>query len=104
MRRIAVVVMSLGLITSVTVAAAAAEPGESTPQQVAYGAGSFLGTLLYTPAKATFCVIGAVSSGLALPFGGPPAAGKVASTACGGTWVITPDTIKGKDPVHFAGQ
>ena len=49
-------------------------------------------------------MIGAVSSGLALPFGGPPAAGKVASTACGGTWVITPGTIKGQEPVHFVGQ
>ena len=104
MRKIAIFVLSLSLIASVTVATADAEPRDSAPQQVAYGAGSFFGTLLYTPAKATFCVLGAASSGLALPFGGVPAAGKMASTACGGTWVITPDTLKGKEPVHFAGQ
>ena len=104
MRRIAVCVLSLALTVSITAGAVAAESREPAPQQVAYGAGSFFGTLLYTPAKATFCVLGALSSGLALPFGGVPAAGKVASTACGGTWVITPDTLKGKEPVHFAGQ
>ena len=38
------------------------------------------------------------------PFGGPDTAGKVATTACGGTWVITPSTLKGKEQVRFLGQ
>ena len=38
-----------------------------------------------------------------LPFGGTETAGKVASTACGGTWAITPDVLKGKERVRFVG-
>lgn len=34
---------------------------------------------------------------------GTATAGKVASTACGGTWAITPAALKGKERVRFAG-
>jgi hypothetical protein len=40
---------------------------------------------------------------LTLPFGGTDTAGKVATAACGGTWLITPDTLKGKERVRFIG-
>jgi hypothetical protein len=43
-------------------------------------------------------------AGLTLPFGGPRTAGKVASTACGGTWVVTPAALKGREPVRFTGR
>ena len=82
----------------------AASARDSTGQEVAYGAGSVFGTLLYAPFKTSFCVVGAVTSGLTLPFGGTSTAGKVATTACGGTWVITPSTMKGKEPIRFVGQ
>jgi hypothetical protein len=102
MRLITALLLGLMLIVSTT--AVAAESRESTGQEVTYGAGSFFGTLLYAPFKTSFCVVGAVTSGLTLPFGGPQTAGKVASKACGGTWVITPSTLKGKEPVRFVGQ
>jgi hypothetical protein len=92
------------LLGSTAVVPADAKAGESTAQEVTYGAGSFFGTLLYAPAKTSFCVIGAVTSGLTLPFGGPQTAGKVASAACGGTWVITPSVLKGKESVRFVGN
>jgi hypothetical protein len=76
---------------------------ESTPQQAAYGAGSVFSTLLYAPFKTSFCVVGGVTSALTLPFGGTDTAGKVATAACGGTWVISPDTLKGKERVRFVG-
>ena len=64
---------------------AAAWPGaaaaESTAQDVAYGVGSVTTTLVYAPIKASFCILGAVTSGFTLPFGGPRTAEKVASTA-----------------------
>jgi len=28
----------------------------------------------------------------------------VASASCRGTWVITPDVVKGKEAVHFVGE
>jgi hypothetical protein len=104
MRLITALLLGLMLIVSTTTVAAHAESRESTGQEVTYGAGSFFGTLLYAPVKTSFCVVGAVTSGLTLPFGGPQTAGKVASKACGGTWVITPSTLKGKEPVRFVGQ
>ncbi len=80
-----------------------AEAAESGAQEAAYGAGSVFTTLLYAPVKTGFCLVGAATSGLTLPFGGTETAGKVATAACGGTWTITPDTLRGKEPVRFMG-
>jgi hypothetical protein len=100
-----ILVLGLSILLLATGAGSAhAASSDSTIQQVGYGAGSFFGTLLYAPAKTAFCVLGAVTSGLTLPFGGTQTAGKVATAACGGTWVITPATLKGAEPVHFVGQ
>ena len=97
---------SITLVLALTVAIAAV-PGparaESTAQEVAYGVGSATSTLVYAPVKASFCILGAVTSGLTLPFGGPRTAGKVASTACGGTWVVTPAALREREPVRFVG-
>jgi len=74
---------------------------EGGAEQVAYGAGSVLGTLVYAPVKASFCILGAVSSGFAYPIAGPRTAGNIAGSTCKGTWVITPDNLKGKERVNF---
>jgi hypothetical protein len=97
---------SITLVLALTVAIAAVPAparAESTAQEVAYGVGSATSTLVYAPVKASFCILGTVTSGLTLPFGGPRTAGKVASTACGGTWVVTPAALRGREPVRFMG-
>ena len=97
---------SITLVLALTVAIAAVPAparAESPAQEVAYGVGSATTTLVYAPVKASFCILGAVTSGLTLPFGGPRTAGKVASTACGGTWVVTPAALRGREPVRFMG-
>ena len=99
MRKLLPIVLAILVVVSVATHAAA----ESTSQQVAYGAGSVFSTLLYAPFKTSFCVVGGVTSALTLPFGGTDTAGKVATAACGGTWVISPDTLKGKERVRFVG-
>jgi hypothetical protein len=76
----------------------------SAGQDAAYGAGSVFTTLLYAPLKTSFCIVGGVTSALTLPFGGTQTAGKVATAACGGTWIITPDTLRGKETVRFIGE
>lgn len=91
-------------LTPVIAATPAPARAESTAQEVAYGVGSATTTLVYAPVKASFCILGAVTSGLTLPFGGPRTASKVASTACGGTWVVTPAALKGREPVRFVGD
>lgn len=90
-------------ITLATLAAAPVSAADSTSQEVAYGAGSAVTTLVYAPVKASFCILGAVTSGLTLPFGGLRTAEQVASAACGGTWVVTPDALKGRESVRFIG-
>jgi len=60
--------------------------------------------MIYFPLKAAFCIGGGVVSSFTLVFAGRDSADKVAGTACRGTWVITPDVVKGKEPVKFAGD
>ena len=101
-------IMALGIAlvllgwSTISVAASASEG--STPEQVAYGAGSVLGTLIYSPFKASFCILGALASGFTFPFAGARTAGKVVGTTCRGTWVISPDVLKGREPVEFIGK
>src|SRR3989449_10907251 len=74
-----------------------ADAAQSASQDVAYGAGSVFTTLLYAPFKTGFCVVGAVTSALTLPFGGTQTAGKVATAACGGTWTRSEERRVGKE-------
>ena len=82
---------------------AAPAAADSAAQDVAYGVGSVLGTAVYAPFKATFCILGGVTSGFTFPFAGADTAGKVATAGCGGTWAITPGVLKGQDHVNFVG-
>jgi hypothetical protein len=43
-----------------------------------------LGTLIYAPLKAGFCILGGIGSGFTA-IASPPTAGKVAMAACGGS-------------------
>ena len=92
---IALVVALLGSPT-----AARADDGG---QRVAYGAGSAFGTLVYAPVKASFCILGAIGSGFTYMVDSQTA-GKVARGSCGGTWLITPSAVAGKESVHFVGN
>jgi hypothetical protein len=95
------VLLALGLVAALAAAPAYAD---SPGQEVAYGAGSVFGTLLYAPLKTSFCVLGAVTSGLALPFSGPQGSGRMATAACAGTWAITPAVLKGQERLRFIGE
>jgi hypothetical protein len=97
-------VLALCLFGWVAVLAVGPAAAESAADEAAYGAGAVLGTVLYAPFKTTFCVVGGVTSGLSLPFGGTKTAGKIATSACGGTWAITPQALKGREPVRFVGS
>lgn len=66
--------------------------------------GSALGTLVYTPLKAGLCVMAGLASVFAFVFNGPEATSTVANASCKGTWVITPDVLKGKEPLNFVGD
>jgi len=100
MKRVAIVVFTASLAVAVVNDPAAAD---SAAQDVAYGAGSVLGTLVYAPFKATFCILGGITSGFTFPFAGADTAGRVATTGCGGTWAITQSVLKGQESVKFVG-
>lgn len=76
---------------------------ESTAIEVGSAAGSAFGTMLYAPLKATFCLLGGIGSGFTA-IASPPTAGKVAMAACGGSWIVTPSAVRGREPVKFIGD
>lgn len=100
MRHTAILALSASLAVAGWAAPAAAD---SAAQDVAYGAGSVLGTAVYAPFKATFCILGGITSGFTFPFAGADTAGKVVTAGCGGTWAITPSVLKGQERVRFVG-
>jgi len=101
MRHTAIPALAASLALAGWAAPAAAD---SATQDVAYGVGSVLGTAVYAPFKATFCILGGITSGFTFPFAGADAAGRVATAGCGGTWAITPAVLKGQEHVTFVGQ
>jgi hypothetical protein len=102
MKRRLAIALVLALVAPSGAAWAGGEPAGSTPEQVAYGAGSALGTIVYSPVKASFCIVGGVASAFTALVS-PPTASKVVGGACRGTWIITPGVLKGKEQVKFVG-
>lgn len=103
MKRIGVMLLGVMLVFQ-GVAWAESNSQESTGAKIGYGVGSVVGSAVYFPFKASFCILGGISSGFALLFAGPSTADKVASTTCRGTWAITPDVVRGDESVQFVGD
>src|SRR2546430_15069954 len=82
----------------------AAPAGESTPEQATYGAGSVLGTLVYSPFKMGFCILGAIASGVTYPVAGAKRAEQVVRTSCRGTSVISHNVLRGRERVEVLGN
>jgi len=100
MRKVLAVMVTLGLLALSTPSWAE----ETTLGQVGTGVGSVVGSAVYFPFKAAFCILGGIGSGVTLVAAGPESANKVASASCRGTWAITPDVVKGKESIHFVGE
>jgi hypothetical protein len=85
---------------------ASSEPSKShsTLRQVGTGVGSAIGTIVYFPFKTTFCVLGGLASGVTLMVSGSEQAGRIADTACRGSWTITPAMVAGEESVYFVGN
>lgn len=100
MKQLVAVGLGVALLGQSTVSLAAPASQDSTAKQAAYGAASGLSTLVYSPVKGGFCILGAIGSVFTLPFG-TKTAGKVVGATCRGTWVISPDNLKGRERVEF---
>lgn len=102
MRYAFVVACILSLVAMSALDRANAADEQSTARQAAYGAGSALGTFVYAPLKASFCILSAVGSGFTFVVA-PETAKKVVGAGCGGSWVITPAAVAGQEPVRVVG-
>jgi hypothetical protein len=94
--------------------ATASAPSSQVPQPdqggvnwsgVGYGAGSLLTNVLYIPAKLVYALLGGLVGGgaYALTGGNTQTANTIWRSSLGGDYVVTPDMLAGKEPIHFSG-
>ena len=71
-----------------------------------WGLMAFGSTLVYIPAKLCYAILGGVTGGLAygLTFGNLDTAKAIWSPALGGTYVLSPGMVRGKEPILFSGE
>jgi hypothetical protein len=83
----------------------AADASTGTPSGVGMQAASAVATILYFPFKAAFAIGGGVVGGLAYAFSGgsEQTAKNIWIPSIYGTYIITPDHLKGDKPVRFLG-
>ncbi len=95
-------VMCLG----VPAASLAAEEESSQSNEAALGLGSGLLTLVYLPAKVVYAALGGIVGGFTygLTGGNLETAQSVWEPSFYGTYVITPEHLKGNEPVRFYGS
>jgi hypothetical protein len=72
---------------------------------VGIGAGTAAGNLLYVPAKLVYGLLGGIGggAGYALTGGNQQVANTIWRSSLGGDYVLTPEMIKGEQPIHFSG-
>ncbi|GIW42153.1 MAG: hypothetical protein KatS3mg076_2730 [Candidatus Binatia bacterium] len=85
-------------------AASVSESREEKHAPVTY-VGTVLVNVPYVPAKAVFAAGGALLSGLAYvaSFGDRALADRIWTRAVGGSYVVTPRMLEGREPVRFLG-
>ena len=96
-----------GCVTAVGIpgTSLAAEEEGSPSNEAALGIGSALLTIVYFPAKLVYATLGGIVGGLtyAVTGGDLETAQSVWEPSFYGTYVITPDHLKGNEPVRFYG-
>ncbi len=82
---------------------ASSEGGSASSAGMGVAAG--LSSLLYFPLKAVFAIGGGIVGGLAYAFSGgnENAAKSIWTTSMYGTYIITPDHLRGDKPIRFLG-
>lgn len=77
----------------------------STAEELGYGVGSVLSSLIYSPLKVTYAGLGLLTGGLGfvLSAGNADVANNIISPAVRGNYVVTPNHLKGAEPLIFVG-
>lgn len=81
----------------------AADQGVS--EEAGYGVGAALASVFYIPAKVTYAGLGLLTGGLGyvLSGGRTDVANNIIYPAVGGHYVVTPNHLKGTEPIYFVG-
>jgi hypothetical protein len=100
MKRVSAALLALALLCHVGPAWPEGEPSPPPTPGVRAGleAASIAGTVVYTPVKGTLCFLGLVTSPLLYVSSGAQAVRDVTRRACTGSWVITPEILRGDTP------
>jgi hypothetical protein len=74
-------------------------------QGVGVGAGTLATNVVYIPAKLVYGILGGIAggAGYAVTGGNQQVANTIWRSSLGGDYVVTPDMLTGKQPVHFSG-
>jgi hypothetical protein len=78
---------------------------EVTWKSVGSGVGAAASNVLYVPAKLVYGTLGGIAggAGYALTGGNQRVADTIWRSSLGGDYIITPDMVAGKQPLHFTG-
>lgn len=81
------------------------EEGGVNWEGVGYGVGTVAVDAVYLPAKLVYAILGGVVGGgaYALTGGNEQTANTIWRSSLGGDYVVTPDMLAGKEPIHFSG-
>lgn len=104
MKRIAAILIGLALVARVAPVWADTSSNESTLEQIGVGTGSVIGSVVYFPLKATFCLGGGLTSLYTSLFVGPKTTHEVLSVSCRGNWAVSPQHLKGEESLTFIGD
>ncbi len=110
--------LALGLFVTVTASPLYAQTTETISYQeetemrkvgmrneAGYGAGAVVANVFYMPAKITYAGLGLITGGLGyvLSGGSTEVANRIIYPAVGGHYVVTPNHLKGAEPIYFVG-
>ncbi len=99
-------VVLVALLSGATVRPAAADERSSPGAQFGWGMAAVGANILYMPLKLVYATLGGVTGclGYLLTLGNGDVAQSVWYPTVGGTYVISPDMLRGEEPILFSGE
>jgi hypothetical protein len=88
-----------------TAGQSAQQAQEPVTEELGYGIGAALASVFYIPAKVTYAGLGLLTGGLGyvLTGGRADTANSIIYPAVRGNYVVTPNHLKGTEPIYFVG-